>query len=67
MNDPNNYRGLTITSAIDKLFNRIMNTRLDNFLIKNKIIDDCQIGFTKKGPDLGSHVCVKNHNRQILQ
>lgn len=48
MNDPNNYRGLTITSAIGKLFNRIMNTRLDNFLIKNKIIDDCQIGFTKK-------------------
>ena len=46
--DPNNYRGLTITSSIGKLFNRILNSRLDKFLIKHHIIDDCQIGFTKK-------------------
>ena len=46
--DPSNYRGITITNAIGKLFNRILNTRLDKFLIKYKIIDDCQIGFTRK-------------------
>ena len=46
--DPNNYRGLTITSSIGKLFNSVLNSRLDKFLAKNKIIDDCQIGFTKK-------------------
>ena len=27
--DPNNYRGLTITSAIGQIFNRILNLRLD--------------------------------------
>ena len=48
INDPNNYRGLTITSAIGKLFNRILNERLVKFFEKHNIIDDCQIGFTKK-------------------
>jgi hypothetical protein len=45
--DPNNYRGITVTSAIGKVFNSILNTRLDDFLCKNKIINNCQIGFTK--------------------
>ena len=48
INDPSNYRGLTITSAIGKLFNRILNERLVKFLEKHHIIDNCQIGFTKK-------------------
>jgi hypothetical protein len=46
--DPNNYRGLTITNAIGKLFNCILNNRLDSFLSERKIINNCQIGFTKK-------------------
>ena len=46
--DPNNYRGITVTSAIGKVFNSVLNTRLDQFLQKNKIIHDCQLGFTKK-------------------
>ena len=46
--DPGNYRGLTITSAIGKLFNRVLNERLVKFLEKHKIISDCQIGFTKQ-------------------
>ena len=45
--DPDNYRGITITSNIGKLFNMILNSRLDNFLEDNKIIDNVQIGFTK--------------------
>ena len=48
MYDPGNYRGLTITSAIGKLFNRVLNERLVKFLEKHKIISDCQIGFTKQ-------------------
>jgi hypothetical protein len=33
-NDTNNYRGITINSAIGKLFDRILNNRLDSFLEK---------------------------------
>jgi hypothetical protein len=46
--DPNNYRGITITSSVGKVFNSILNERLDSFLKQNNIIDDCQIGFTRK-------------------
>lgn len=45
--DPNNYRGITITSNLGKLFNTILNTRLDNFLSENNLIHPCQVGFTK--------------------
>ena len=47
-NDPNNYRGITVTGAIGKIFNSVLNNRLDTFLVENNIIDNCQIGFTKK-------------------
>ena len=46
--DPNNYRGITITASLGKLFNKILDTRLQKFLDKNHIIDESQIGFTKK-------------------
>ena len=42
-----NYRGIAVTSAIGKLFNSILNKRLDDFLTKNNIIHECQVGFTK--------------------
>ena len=46
--DPNNYRGITITNALGKLFNKILDNRLCKFLDKYHIIQDCQLGFTKK-------------------
>ena len=46
--DPNNYRCLTINSHFSKLFNSILNIRLNDYLIKNNIIDKCQIGFQKE-------------------
>ena len=45
--DPSNYRGITINSCVGKLFTKILNMRLENFLYENKIIHDEQIGFTK--------------------
>ena len=42
-----NYRGITITGAIGKLFNSVLNVRLDNYLQKYSLIDKTQIGFTK--------------------
>ena len=41
--DPNNYRGITVANAIGKLFNKVLNIRLDKFLEKYHIINDCQI------------------------
>ena len=46
--DPNNYRCLTINSCFGKLFNRILNNRLDSYLKNNEIINPCQIGFQSK-------------------
>ena len=46
-NNPSNYRGIIITSAIGKLFNNILNLRLDKYLNKHKLIHPSQIGFTK--------------------
>ena len=48
ISDPCNYWGLNITSSIGKLFNRVLNARLDKFLFKYNVIDKCQIGFRKK-------------------
>ena len=41
--NPENYRGITITSNIGK----VLNNRLDKFLEENQIIEKVQIGFTK--------------------
>ena len=45
LDDPNCYRGIAL---ISKLFNNILNECLTNFLRKNKIISEYQIGFNKK-------------------
>jgi chromosome segregation ATPase len=45
---PLNYRGITICNSIGKVFNSILNNRLDKFLIENNIIHENQIEFSKK-------------------
>ena len=40
-----NYRGITITSCLGKLFNSILNSRLTNFLCENRIIPEAQIAY----------------------
>ena len=45
---PQNYRGITICNSIGKVFNSILNNRLDKFLVENNIIHENQIGFSKK-------------------
>ena len=45
--DPSNYRPITILSCLGKLFTRILNTRLSNFLDKNAILSSAQAGFRK--------------------
>ena len=44
--DPDNYRGICISSALTKLLSTMMNTRLITFLEENKALDKAQVGFT---------------------
>lgn len=46
-NNPANYRDITITSTLGKLFSSILNSRLEKFLKKHNLIHASQIGFTK--------------------
>jgi hypothetical protein len=43
---PQNYRGITICNSIGKVFNSILNNRLEHFLIDNNIFHENQIGFS---------------------
>ena len=57
--DPNNYRGLTINSCLGKVFNSVINNRLIEFLDKNNIIDNKQIGFKRKART-SDHIFIVN-------
>ena len=57
--DSNNYRGLTINSCLGKVFNSVINNRLIEFLDKNNIIDNKQIGFKRKART-SDHIFIVN-------
>ena len=38
---------ITITSSLGKVFNNVLNTRLDSFLTEHNLIPPSQVGFTK--------------------
>ena len=45
--DPNNYRAISVSSCLSKLFTAIINDRLSTFCDNNKVIPREQIGFFK--------------------
>ncbi len=45
INDPNNYRGITILRCIGKFFTLLINTRLTKFMEENKLTGEEQAGF----------------------
>ena len=57
--DTYNYRGLTINSCLGKVFNNIINNRLNKFLVDNNKITKEQIGFKKKART-SDHIFVMN-------
>ena len=57
--DPSNYRGITIGSCLGKLFGKILNTRLENFLNSRNIISAEQIGFCKGKRTSDHHFVLK--------
>ena len=53
--NPSNYRGIAITSCLSKLFNSILNARLEKYILKNELIRNEQIGF-KTGCQTSDHI-----------
>jgi len=45
--DLNNYRGITLTSCVSKIFNRIISKAISNFLEDHNILSEIQGGFRK--------------------
>ena len=45
LDDPDNYRGITLLSCMSKLFTMIINKRLSDFLEDNKLLVEEQAGF----------------------
>ncbi len=46
--DPGNYRGISIVSCINKLFSKLLNSRLTDFLDIKQHMSRYQIGFARK-------------------
>ena len=46
-NDPNNYRGISLCDISSKLYNSIINNRLQEWIEQNNLTEECQAGFKK--------------------
>jgi hypothetical protein len=55
LNDPDNYRGITVLSCFGKLFTSVINDRIYSFLDKNSLLGIEQSGF-RKGHSTMDHV-----------
>ncbi len=69
--DPNNYRGITVSSNLGKLFCSIINDRLVQFIQEHKLLDNCQIGFMPKQRTSDHiytlHTLIQKHVQQTKQ
>ena len=55
--NPSNYRGITITSCVGKLFTSVINQRIIKFVEKQRIVSHHQIGF-KKSFQTADHIFI---------
>ena len=46
--DPNNYRPISVTGALAKIFETLLRDQIDAFLLSNSLISNCQYGYKKK-------------------
>ena len=46
--NPNNYRGIAVSSSISKIYNKILANRLDEYMNQNNLWSNLQGGFKKK-------------------
>ena len=45
--DPSNYRPITLLSCLGKVYTAVLNTRIQNYIEENHLLNDCQSGFRK--------------------
>ena len=55
--DPNNFRGISVSSCLGKLFNKILQRRLEKLCNKNSIINDIQ-GSGKANSRTSDHLLI---------
>ena len=48
IDEPNNYRGITLINTLSKIYSHVLNNRLLKWASENEKISDCQFGFQKK-------------------
>ena len=70
--DKNSYRPIALTSSICKIFEKIINKRLRNYLEANSILNKSQCGFREKCSTtdclatIESNICEAFHDKQHL-
>ena len=57
--DPSNYRSISITSCVSKIYSSILNSRLTLFLDNNNIINNNQSGFERNEEQLTTYLFLK--------
>ena len=55
--DPNNFRGICVSSCLGKLFNTLLRNRLEQKCLKEELIDRCQIS-GRKAARTADHLLV---------
>ena len=58
--DIQNYRGICLMSCFGKLFSKIMNFRLVNWLTEKKILPEEQLGFVRGNRTTDAHIMLYN-------
>ena len=57
LSDPSNFRGVAVNSCLGKLFNKVLQSRLENKCIKEGLINNSQ-GSGKRGSRTADHLMV---------
>ena len=58
INDPNNYRGISLLTEISKIFTSIINKRLKRWVETNEIIGEEQAGFREQHKTVDQLFCL---------
>ena len=72
VNDPNNYRGITLVSCFAKVYTTVLNNRLKQRTTENEVITDAQFGFKSNHSTIDAVFILKHlidkhiHSREKL-